>query len=199
MVALFPKLMRRTGQAGLGLWAAGGIVVGASLMASHWVPLPHPNESSTLLRDSLAERHGASETWTITHFLYAQCGCSMRILDRLNERGQVEGAAQHVVMISDDIKATRAIKVAQGSHETLTPTELSRAFGIEAAPMFVVTDPQGQVLYSGGYTSRKQGPDIQDTKILAALMAGDRPESLPVYGCGVSSELKDMIDPLGIK
>jgi hypothetical protein len=62
--------------------------------------------------------------------------------------------------------------------------------GIEAAPLLVVLNPQGQLAYSGGYTQRKGGPEIEDTTILAKVQQAMPPTSLPIFGCAVSERLK---------
>jgi hypothetical protein len=55
------------------------------------------------------------------------------------------------------------------------------------------------VVYSGGYTSRKQGPEIEDVAIVAAVRAQKVPKTLPVFGCATARELASALDPLGLK
>jgi hypothetical protein len=61
-----------------------------------------------------------------------------------------------------------------------------------------VLDPGDHARYVGGYTARKQGPDVQDRKILATLLGGTKPEENPVYGCAVSSRLQAALNPIGV-
>lgn len=71
----------------------------------------------------------------------------------------------------------------------VTSDDLSR-YGIEAAPLLVVLSPGGQIRYAGGYTERKQGPNIDDLRILDDARRPGVLASLPVFGCAVSDRLR---------
>ncbi len=83
--------------------------------------------------------------------------------------------------------------------EITTEQKLAELYEIDAAPLLVAIDPEGRVRYAGGYTDRKQGPDVRDRQILDALQRGDVVQPLPLYGCAVSKQLRRTLDPLGLK
>ncbi|GAB5496087.1 MAG: hypothetical protein Phyf2KO_11670 [Phycisphaerales bacterium] len=178
------------------LWAICGVIVGAALMVSHWVPLPHPSEDDGVLRAALQEQGNSGDSWTLTHFLYTECPCSLRIMDHVLARGRVDYVSERFVLIGDSMPSG----LAEGFvYQVVEPDELLDRYGIESAPLFTVTDTDGAVRYVGGYTARKQGLDVSDLAIVQKLQNGKHVEPLPVYGCAVSTRLKDIVDPLRIK
>lgn len=185
----------------LAAWACLMIVIGASLMVSHWVPLPRPAVDDAAWRASLANirTDQATGRWTALHFLYAECPCSRRVLEQVIEHPPRDGVTERVVLIGSDTEL--ADRAAEHGYEVdcVSPEDLKAKYGVEAAPLLVVSDPDGKPRYAGGYTSRKQGPDFQDRRILAALMAGHDVEPLPLYGCAVSRRLQGIVDPLRLK
>jgi hypothetical protein len=184
----------------LALWASAGLAVGATLMISHWAALPRP-ASNRRLGDLIVEGRVVPKTgrWTALHVLYTSCRCSQRILDHLWSRRAIPGIDERVVLVGPP-RSYPALAAAAGyGVEALTPGELSARYGVAAAPLLVVADPSGRIRYSGGYTERKQGPDIRDGQIIAALMRDDAPAALPLFGCAVSRELQQALDPLRLK
>jgi hypothetical protein len=83
--------------------------------------------------------------------------------------------------------------------ERLHPLELRARYAIESVPLLVVASPTDDVLYIGGYTSQKQGPDIRDTRIIDDAIRGGTTAPLPLFGCAVSRNLQKTLDPLGLK
>ena len=81
----------------------------------------------------------------------------------------------------------------------IEPPELAARYGLEAAPVFVVADPEGELRYVGGYTTRKQGLDNRDLAIITELRAGHDQRELPLFGCAVSRSLQQLLDPLGLR
>ena len=184
---------------GLWTWAVGGIAIGATLMVSHWVPLPHPEGSDAVLQTALSGHASDSNSWTVTHFLYADCPCSLRVLNHVIERTPSDSVRERFVLIDSNGDASDQAELAGLDVERLTSKQLYQTYGIEAAPLFAVTEPSGETVYVGGYTQRKQGLDISDMDIVRRLQEGESVDQLPVYGCAVSSRLKDIVDPLGLK
>jgi hypothetical protein len=72
---------------------------------------------------------------------------------------------------------------------TVAAADLAR-YGIEAAPALLVIDPGGRTRYAGGYTERKQGPDIEDLRLMAAAQGDEDLAGLPLFGCAVSDRLR---------
>lgn len=194
-------IFRFVALAALPIWAIGMTTVVACLMVSHWVPLPHPASGQILTgHETLTAPSQAGEPgWSAVHFLYADCPCSRRILERLLTRSPSGEVPEQIVLIGRQNPQAQ-IAASKGYHVCfVTAAELKSRFGIESAPLLIVADPTGIIRYAGGYTSRKQGPDIQDETLIQNAVAGRWQKSLPLYGCAVSRQLKDLVDPLQLK
>jgi hypothetical protein len=185
----------------LGSWAALMLLIGASLMVNHWVPLPRPELEQSVGNASLASFQSADTThpWTAVHFLYAECPCSRRVLNYLLEQSPREDVIERIVLIGDAGEFAMKAETPGYEVDCVTPEELLTKYSVEAAPLLMVFDSVGRQRYVGGYTSRKQLLDIQDRAILEQLMSGQEVETLPLFGCAVSRRLKSLVDPLGLK
>jgi hypothetical protein len=185
----------------LAVWACLMIVIGSSLMVGHWVPLPRPAVDDAAWSANLADirTDEASGRWAVLHFLYAECPCSRRVLEHVIEQPPRDGVAERIILIGSDTALSARAERQGYEVDSVSPDELKSKYGVEAAPLLVVSDPDGTPRYAGGYTSRKQGPDFQDRHIIADLMAGHEVEPLPLYGCAVSQRLQGIVDPLGLK
>jgi len=116
----------------------------------------------------------------------------------LTERERPEGVSELVVLVGDDLGMRRAL-TARGFAVDVVDTEtLQERYHVQAVPLLVVLDPLSRVRYAGGYTTRKQGPDIQDTRIVEELKNDRSIAALPLYGCAVSARLRKAVDPLGL-
>jgi hypothetical protein len=180
-------------------WAAPLVLIGSVLMVGHWVPLPTPSKTALLDR-AIGELVGPSDgRWNMVHVLYSQCSCSARIFEYLLSRPSPTETGETVLLVEPNERfATRArergFRVEQIKREAL-----KERFGIEAAPLLLIADPQGVVRYAGGYTLQKQGLDYHDLEFLDRLRSGSDVAELLAYGCGVSRELQSYLDPLGVK
>lgn len=195
---------RMAGKLAFAAVLAHSMVVGATLMAGHFFTLPRPAQGDPRLQREMralaaATRPAGGARWTMVHVLYGRCRCSSRIFDAI-AAGPRPSDVDEVVLAVDPVEtwaartAARAIPIVPVDRESL-----ERRFGIEAAPLLVVLDPAGSVAYAGGYTQRKQGPEIEDLSIVAALRSGRHPRELPLYGCATALELAAALDPLGVK
>lgn len=183
----------------LAIWAGILTIAVSSLMAGHWVTLPHPEAGDQFVANvQLAGSEDSSPIATF-HFLYGDCPCSRRVLNHVIDRKAIDHANERIVLIGEDPQQQLAAENAGFDVDTVTPEGLMERYGIESAPLLVVTRADGTILYSGGYTSRKQGLDYQDTDAINSALAGNVMEGLPPYGCAVSKRLQDMIDPLSLK
>jgi hypothetical protein len=185
----------------LGSWAVLMVVIGASLMVNHWVPLPRPSAEQIERKASLVsfQADKAERRWTTIHFLYAECPCSRRVLDHLLEQSPRKDVSERIVLIGDSTELAAKAEAHGYSVDCVDPEELLAKYGVEAAPLLMIVDRDDRERYIGGYTSRKQLLDIQDREILASLMSGQEVEPLPLFGCAVSGRLKSLVDPLGLK
>lgn len=198
--ALATRLLARVG---LILWLPAVALGAGSLMVGHWVPLPKPSTQEPLLVEGLGELAAQIPLepgrWTLTHFLYANCACSRRVANYLLESERDVDFQELIVLIGEDSELLEQAAGSEFSFVHLSAEEVELRTGITSAPLFAVSDSGGQVLYAGGYTERKQGFAYRDLSIARTLKSGQVAPSLPVYGCGVSTSLRESLDPLGLK
>lgn len=184
----------------LAVWIPLMLVIGGTLMAGHWYTLPRPDDQVAVARSLNELRTDAErDSWLAVHVLYSQCRCSQRVLDEVFSRARPDGAAEKLILVGHHEEFEARAAVAGLDTLVLEPRELSERFHIESAPLFVAIAPSGDIRYMGGYTARKQGPNIMDREILENLMHEDDVAELPLFGCAVSKELQGILDPLGIK
>jgi len=186
---------------GFALWATLLMVVVGTLMVGHWYTLPKPDKGDAVLASALSELRGPEQAtaWMGVHVLYTECRCSQRVFDHLFSSKRIDALSEKILLVGADASIeSRAIR--SGFDVTvLTPAQLREQFALQSAPLLLVVNPAGEIVYSGGYTTRKQGPDIRDIAIITSLMQDNAAQELPLYGCGTSAELQSMLDPLGIK
>jgi hypothetical protein len=203
------RLERLIARGVLSLWFPTVLVVCAYLLGGHVLTLPAPANDSVRLTSAFAAMRSppAEERWMALHVLYKGCRCSTRVLEHLLARGAEVGTKEQIVLVrtgddsgeADDAALGTRIRAAGFDLETLSTEELARRYGVEAAPLLVVSDPRGTVRYVGGYTDHKQSVVIRDHEILSALRGGGGVAALPVFGCAVSKELGQRVDPLGLR
>jgi hypothetical protein len=170
------------------------LAIGAGLLSRHLVALPAPAPSPKLTA-SMAElrRPGTRGAWLAVHVLYSECRCSERIVDHLLSTPRPSDWAEVVLWVGQrepDARLTQRFDLRR-----VGSADLAR-MGIEATPMLLAVDPGGVVRYAGGYTDRKQGPVIEDARILDAARRPERVASLPVFGCAVSERLRAELSTL---
>lgn len=183
----------------LGLWAAGLTLVGSVLLGRHLIALPRPEPSAAATRAFAGLRQpGDGAHWLAVHVLYAGCRCSARVVDHLVQAAHIPSVREVVLWVGRDAESEARLAAAGLRVVDVDPQVLQDRFGVEAAPVLVVLDEQDRARYVGGYTARKQGPDIQDRKILTALLGGAVPDENPVLGCAVSARLDKALNPVGL-
>jgi hypothetical protein len=191
--------LRHLGKALLVLWLPAIVVPGALLMAAHVLTLPAPAAGD--VGRALGSSRSESERGRLlaVHVLYGACPCSRRVVDHLVARGARRDVAERVLLVDGAPAIGAQLAGAGFLVEWLSADELHRRYHIESVPLLVVAGRDDTVLYMGGYTSAKQGPDIRDVAIIDEALAGGAAASLPLFGCAVSRELQRKIDPLGLK
>jgi hypothetical protein len=182
----------------LSAWALGLLLLCAYLLASHLVALPVPSQDNPGLMAALEQSRSAQERgrWLMVHVIYGDCPCSMRVVDHLLERELAPGTRERMLLVGEDPGLAARMRSHGYRVEEMSAQQLKERYEIEGVPLLVIADPAGRLRYVGGYTARKQGPDIQDTKILAELRADRSIASLPLFGCAVSRELREALNPL---
>jgi hypothetical protein len=171
----------------------------ASLGAAQWSSLPAPSVEERALVRAVAEARTAGQPKVLVHVLYAECACSRRIFAHLTRRRALPDAAETVLLVDGDDAVRSALGSAGYRVVDVTPDELETRYGVSAAPLLVVALEDDTPQYVGGYTERKQGLEVEDTRIVARLERGDSPAFLPLFGCAVSERLQRLLDPMGLK
>lgn len=186
-------------KAAFSLWVFLASVCTVALMARHLVALPAPGPQDGQMADALQRLRHPEEQGKLlaVHVLYSECRCSLRIVDHLVTRARPQGVSELVLLAGPPLDLAERLEAAGFRVLQLKEEALQERFHIESAPLMVVLSPTGDVRYAGGYTTQKQGLDIQDLSILeGARTAGVAP--LPVLGCAVSQRLQKLLNPLGL-
>jgi hypothetical protein len=172
----------------IAIWLGAMLLLGAALLAKHVVALPAPEKNTRLASSLSALRVSkATDTWLAVHVLYSECRCSQRVVAHLLSTNRPNGWEEVVLWVGNgvpDPKLNEHYRVRRVSN-----AELAK-FGIDAAPLLVVLDPKDELRYVGGYSTRKQGPELEDLRIFAAAQRHDVLAELPVFGCAVSDRLR---------
>jgi hypothetical protein len=186
----------RVGGITLAAWFAAMLTVGAGLLARHVVALPAPANDSKLAASLQALRQpDEARVWLAVHVLYSECRCSQRIADHLLTTERPPDWSEIILWVGNlapDPRLEQRFDVRR-----VGAADLAR-YGIEAAPLLVALDPEGRVQYAGGYSERKQGPVIDDLRILESARRPMRLATLPVFGCAVSERLQRQLAALPI-
>lgn len=184
----------------LAFWFIVTLLVTGSLASAHWYALPRPDSHDPKLRQRLADRaRGMPAPLVATHVLYVECRCSQRIIDHLARRGARHSVREDVLLVGQSVEFAERLHARRYNVETLTPLELKQHYGIEAAPLLIVSDRSGAIAYMGGYTLHKQGVSIQDARIIDAALAQRSVAELPLLGCATSRRLRQLMDPFGLQ
>jgi hypothetical protein len=121
------------------------------------------------------------------------------VLAHLLQRGLHPGVTETLLFVGEETEQLAQARALGFRTEALSAQALFDRYKIQTVPLLVVMNPEGSILYSGGYTERKQGADIKDVALLEGAMAGVPARELPLFGCAVSRELQQQIDPFGLK
>lgn len=190
----------------LGLWLAGGVVLGGLLLMQHLIALPAPDATSAQLRGQMNRVFDGAwrgdGKWHAMHVMYRSCPCSRRTITHLTAGGRPADLDELVLIVDDEGRAgdEDAVLAEHGYRvQVITPEVLHRDYDLEAAPVLVIARPGGEVVYVGGYTRHKQSNAYEDLAILAAFRQRDDRDALPVFGCPTSDRLARQLDPLGLR
>ena len=179
------------------VWAVGVNGVIGSLMLGHLVSLP----AATGPAGPKDFQRSSDEGWTVFHVLVNDCPCSESVSEHLVARGPLAGVTERIVFCGESN---------EGEHESLpggflttaaTAESLEEAFGVSGGPWMVVVAPDGSIAYSGGHSTGRDPVSRQymDQTIVVELMEGREVAPLAAYGCAISDEWRQAVDPLGIK
>lgn len=184
----------------LAAWFVAAFLITGSLASAHWYALPRPDTHDPRLLRRLADRASQLQTqFVATHILYLECRCSQRIIDHLLARAAHPALREDVLLVGPTDERADKLKRRLYHVESITPLELRQHYGVEAAPLLIVSDRSGAIHYMGGYTLHKQDPSIQDTRIIDSTLARRTTAELPLLGCAMSKRLRDLMDPFGLQ
>ncbi len=185
----------------LAVWAPSLLVLCAYLLVGHWITLPLPPVDDPKLAQSIHDELSPDERgqWVAVHVLYSRCDCSKRIVNHILERERITGVKEKIILVEHKPEWEARAQATHIPVQVISRDELKTVYNIPAAPVMIVSDPRGVIRYAGGYTARKQGPDIRDVAVINTVMKQDSAEAIPLFGCAVAKTLSTLLDPLGIK
>ena len=167
------------------------------MMGTHTLSL---NSSKNENIKSLVVEDSKSKKWSKLHFLGGDCGCSENIFNSLMSRSPEVDINEQVFIIGNNVKwfqelSKKGYNVTSGAMD-----EFSKKYSIDAVPQLSVLDENKNILYSGGYTS-KRGPAsaVEDQIIYNDLKAKHKAEERPIFGCLNGTVNRKNADPLKIK
>lgn len=180
------------------LWVAVLLPVLAVLMVGHIVSLPAPNDDQRL-ENAVKALHHDHHSPLLIHVIYQHCSCTNSLFAHLIDRGRFASVREQVLFVGDDPTKRMAAQKAGYEVMTISRHALVRTFGIEAAPVLLIVDATGSIVYLGGYYRHPATVVPQDEMIYAQIQRGQHIDPLPLYGCAVSDRLQQAFDPLGLK
>ena len=178
------------------IWFIGLSIPFSYMMGTHSLSL---NSSKNENIKSLVKSESL-EKWSKLHFLGGDCGCSENIFNSLMKRSSSPDINEQVFIIGKNEKwSNELIKkgyvVSMGEMD-----EFSKKYAINAVPQLTILDAKKNILYSGGYTS-KRGPasKVEDQEIYKDIKDKNHASERPIFGCLNGSINRKNADPLGVK
>lgn len=175
---------RAAGRVALVAWFISAVGLSLSLLSKHLVPFRGPARTAELKRLFDQRPVDAGDRWLAVHVLNGECRCSLRIRDHLANTRRPAGWDEVVLWVGSMPEGPDLTRRGFAVRR-VNAREVAR-YGIHMTPVLVTFDPRGAITYVGGYSDRKQGPDMQDARVMSTVRRGAAMESLPVYGCAVS-------------
>jgi len=185
------------GAALIAIWAAGMLLAISTIALPHMAPMPGASRAARTTQALLALRRDPRREF-IVHVIAAHCSCTDRLFAHLVQRGPFADADEVVVFAGEDAAKQAAATRAGFRYATVTADDLAARYLLESAPVMFAFDAHGSLRYAGGYFNNPSDVTPLDEDLHAQVGRGATPTPLPVYGCAVSTRLRDSIDPLGI-
>ncbi len=179
------------------LWFVGLSVPLSYMMGIHslsLIPSKNANIKNLILNQS------AQKKWSQLHFLGADCECSKNIFNSLMNRSPLLDINEQIFVIGKNDLWIKQLKAKGYSVENGEMENFSKHFSINAVPQLSILDEKQNLLYSGGYTS-KRGPasTVEDQSILAELIKHHTTQERPIFGCLNGSVNRRIADPMSLK
>ena len=167
------------------------------MMGTHTLSL-HSSKNENI--KSLVQNTADEKKWNKLHFLGGDCGCSENIFNSLMSRPPETDVNEQIFIIGKNDKWFIKLKE-HGYKVSIGPMdEFSKKYSINAVPQLSVLDDKKNILYSGGYTT-KRGPAsaVEDQSIYRELKNNQKTEERPIFGCLNGTVNRKNADPLNIK
>lgn len=180
-----------------GIWFIVLSIPFSYMMGTHTLSLKSSKNASI---KSLVKNDAVSKKWSKLHFLGGDCGCSENIFNSLIKRSPEVDVNEQVFIIGKNEKWFMELKKQGYNVTTGAMDEFSRKYSINAVPQLSVLDEKKNILYSGGYTT-KRGPasTVEDQSIYRELKDKHKAEERPIFGCLNGTVNRNNADPLKIK
>lgn len=181
----------------IGAWAVVALLGISSLAVPHMAAMP-PASREARMTQALLELRQRHAPRFIVHVIYERCSCTERLFAHLMARGAFADAEEVVLFVGAD--AAKAVAAASAGYRYVatSPADLAARFGLDAAPVLFAFDGSDRLRYAGGYFDHPSTIKALDESIYRQVAAGATPPALPLFGCAVSPQLQDAVDPLGL-
>lgn len=181
------------------MWIPSALLVTALLMVNHVISMPLPSDI-TRLHNSIQNLRNDDETPLIVHVVYQNCSCTRNLLEHLADRRSSSKLQEVLLYVGQRDSRSKLAEKAGYQVHYIDRASLQSTYAIEAAPLLLVVDESGQIRYLGGYYRTPATVKPMDQEIIKAVLhSHDSAETLPLYGCAVSQNLQDQIDPLQLQ
>ena len=135
----------------------------------------------------------------LVHIIPQNRSCTENLLRHLIDRGLMQDIHERIIFVGESTKYANEIRRAGYLLELVSAESIERQYGIVAAPLLVVFAKMGALLYLGGYHTHAATIHPKDIELMRQINDGGQPEALPLYGCAISPELINAIDPPGVR
>lgn len=166
------------------------------MMGTHSLSLKssHSNTLKSLLTKSQTPK------WSKLHFLGGDCACSENIYLSLLKRGPEKDLNEKVFIIGLNMLWEKKLKEKGYIVTSGTMDYFAKNFSITAVPQLSIFDERQNLIYSGGYTSKRSpSSESQDQQIVKELRKNHSANERPIFGCINGIKNRNQSDPFGIK
>jgi thioredoxin-related protein len=142
-----------------------------------------------------------SKAWTIMHFVNPECGCSEKVVTSLkNRKAKDIKTSEQVFILGKNAQWEQNLKAAGYKVMTGKMDDFAEKYSISAVPQLVIINAQKEILYTGGYSS-KRGPAsiVEDEQIFQEVTAKKNSTERPIYGCVNGRKNQSDTDYVGSK
>jgi hypothetical protein len=182
------------------VWVLGVSVLFSLLTAQHVLTMPVP-KNQKFLQAALAQVGEKKTGWRGFHVLLSQCLCSQDVARYLVARKKSPLFDEETVLLiaEKNPKIEQDLKASGFGVVSVAFKDVVAQYGVEGAPSFHVLNPQGKLLYTGGYYEQRARTEALDLKIVQNLQLNRSMAPLPLYGCALGMSLQKNLDPLNLK